>query len=159
MSRKKRYIELNSEQKVALELGFKKGHSHDFRSRCHCILLSSEEWSVNELMEFFEVSRLSIYNWFNRYQSEGIDGLKVRSGRGRKRKLDLDNSELVKTVKSELAKENRSLKQLRKELESKYNTTISRTTLHSFLKVLVTDTDVSDSASNPNRIRGRWLKK
>lgn len=159
MSRKKRFIELNSEQKIVLELGYKKGHSHDFRSRCHCILLSSEEWSVNELMEFFEVSRVSIYNWFNRYESEGIQGLKIRSGRGRKRKLDIDNSEHVNTVKTELAKENRSLKQLRQELESKYNTTLSRTTLHSFLKVLVTDIDDSDSASNPSKIRGRWVKK
>lgn len=159
MSRKKRYIKLNSEQKVALELGYKKGNSHDYRSRCRCILLSSEQWSVNQLMEFFDVSRRSVYSWFNRYETEGIEGLKIRSGRGRKRKLDIDNSEHVATVKSELAKENRSIKRLRQELESKYNTTISRRTLHSFLKVLVTDTDASDSVSNPNRTRGRWVKK
>ena len=154
MSRRKRYIKLNSEQKAALELGYQKGHSHDYRSRCHCILLSSEEWSVNQLMEFFDVSRMSVYTWFNRYEIEGIEGLKIRSGRGRKRKLDIDNSEHVAAVKSGLAKENRSIKQLRQGLESKYNTTICRTTLHSFLKVLVTDTDVSDSASNPNRTKG-----
>lgn len=123
------------------------------------MLLSSEEWSVDQLMEFFEVSRLSIYNWFNRYENEGIDGLKIRSGRGRKRKLDIDNSEHVASVKAGLAKENRSIKQLRQELESKYNTAISDTTLRDFLKVLVTDTDASDSASNPSRTQGRWIKK
>ena len=159
MGRKKRYSILTSEQKAALELGYKKGATHDNRSRCHCILLSSEKWSVDQLITFFEVSRLTIYNWFNRYESEGIVGLKIRSGRGRKRKLDIDNADHVKAVKSGLAKENRSIKQLREELESKYKTTIGDTTLRDFLKVLVTDTDASGSASNPNRIQGRWVKK
>jgi hypothetical protein len=113
MSRKKRYISLTSEQKVALELGFKTGLTHDYRSRCRCIILSSETWSVDQLMTFFEVSKLTIYNWFNRYESEGIAGLKIRSGRGRKRKLDIDNADHVASVKSGLAKENRSNKQLR----------------------------------------------
>ncbi len=159
MGRKKRYSILTSEQKVALELGYKKGVTHDYRSRCHCILLSSEKWSVDQLMTFFEVSRLTIYNWLNRYESEGIAGLRIRSGRGRKRKLDIDNADHVKAVKSGLAKENRSIKQLREELESKYKTTIGDTTLRDFLKVLVTDTDASGSASNPNRMQGRWVKK
>ena len=159
MARKKRYIELSLEQKTALEIGYKSGPSHDYRSRCQCILLSSEGWSVNELMDFFKVSRLSIYTWFNRYEEEGIDGLKIRPGRGRKRKLDVDNAEHVASVKAGLKKENRSIKQLREELESKLGTTIGNTTLRDFLKVLVTDTDASDSALNPNRTQGRWVKK
>lgn len=159
MSRKKRYIKLTSEQKAVLELGHKSGRSHDYRSRCHCILLSDKGWSVNELMHFFQVSNKSIYTWFDRYESEGISGLEIRSGRGRKRKLDIDNADHVATVKASLAKENRSIKQLKEELESKYETSISDTTLRDFLKVLVTDIDVSDSVSNPNRTRGRWIKK
>lgn len=159
MGRKKRYIKLTSEQKNALESGYKTGHSHDYRSRCHCILLSAEKWSVNELIDFLGVSRTSIYKWFNRYESEGITGLKIRSGRGRKRKLDIDNADHVATVKVGLSKENRSIKHLKQDLESKYKTTISDTTLRGFLKVLVTDIDVSVSALNPNRTQGRWLKK
>ena len=159
MARKKRFIKLTSEQKAALESGFKTGRSHDYRSRCHCIILSSEGWSTNQLIDFFEVSLQSIYKWFNRYESEGLEGLRIRSGRGRKRKLDIDNSDHVAAVKAGLKKENRSIKQLKDELESKYKTTIGDTTLRDFLKVLVTDTDVSDSASNPNRTQGRWVKK
>lgn len=159
MSRKKRYIELNPEQKAALELAYKTGKSHDYRNRCHCILLSSQKWSVNELKDFFKVSRLSVYKWFNRYESEGIEGLQIRPGRGRKRKLDVNNSDHVKAVQKGLAKENRSIRQLRQDLESKLGTPIGDTTLRDFLKVLVTDTDVSDSASNRGRIQGRWVKR
>lgn len=159
MGRKKRYIKLTSEQKAALEYGYKTGHSHDYRSRCHCILLSAEGWTVDQLMDFFKVARLTVYTWFNRYESEGIDGLKIRPGRGRKRKLDVDNEDHVATVKAGLQKENRSLRQLRQELEAKYGITIGDTTLRDFLKVLVSDTDASGSASNPSRTPSRWVKK
>jgi transposase len=146
MGRKKRYIKLTAEQKAALEVEYKTGHSHDYRSRCHCILLSSAGWSMDKLMDFFQVTRVTLTQWFDRYETEGLEGLKIRPGRGRKRKLDIDNADHVKQVKSSLKKENRNLKQLRQDLESKYDTTIGDTTLRRFLKDLVTDTDVSDTA-------------
>lgn len=159
MSGKKRYVELNSEQKVALELAYKNGTTHDFRSRCHCILLSAQKWQVKQLATFFGVTNQSILQWFKRFESEGVEGLHIRAGRGRKRKLDIDNEDHVEAVKVGLAKENRSIKQLRQDLESKLGTPIGDTTLRDFLKVLVTDTDASDSASNPSRMQGKWVKK
>lgn len=159
MRGKKRYIELTAEQKAALELAYKNGTTHDFRSRCHCILLSAQKWQVKQLSTFFEVTDQSILQWFNRFEAEGIEGLRIRPGRGRKRKLDIDNEDHVKAVKVGLAKENRSIKQLRQDLESKLGTPVGDTTLRDFLKVLVTDTDASDSASNPSRMQGRWVKR
>ena len=146
MARKKRYIKLTSEQKAALELAYKRGQSHDYRRRCQGILLSAQGWSIAQLMEFFDVTRVSITKWFDRYETEGLEGLKTRPGRGRKRKLDIDNAEQVKLVKTSLKQENRNLKQLRQKLESKYGTTIGETTVRRFLKALVTDIDDSDSA-------------
>ena len=159
MSRKKRYIHLTPEQKVALEKAYKTGTSHDYRNRCHCILLSSQGWSTIELKNFFQVSQLTIYLWFNRYEEEGIAGLQIRPGRGRKRKLDIDNKDHVKVVKAGLSKENRSIKQLKEDLESELGTSIGDTTIRDFLKVLVIDTADSDSASSPVRTQGRWVKK
>ena len=159
MSRKKRYIQLRPEQKVALEKAYKTGHSHDYRKRCHCILLSSQNWTVKQLSDFFKISQLSVYKWFNRYESEGIQGLQIRPGRGRKRKLNIDNKDHVDAVKVGLTKENRSIKQLKEDLESQLGTSIGDTTLRDFLKVLVTDTDDSDSVSSPARTQGRWVKK
>ncbi|MCP4140329.1 MAG: helix-turn-helix domain-containing protein [Chloroflexi bacterium] len=101
---------------------------------------------MDELMDFFDVTRATLTQWFNRYEAQGPKGLEIRPGRGRKRKLDIDNADHVKQIKSNLKKENRNLKQLRQDLESKYDITISDTTLRRFLKVLVTDTDVSDTA-------------
>jgi len=159
MSRKKRYIELRVAEKVALAKAHKEGATHDYRQRCHCILLSAEGWTVKELSEFFKVSRLSVYKWFNRYESEGLEGLLIRSGRGRKRKLDVENQAHVDAVKRGLGKENRNIKQLKIELESMLGTSIGSTTLRDFLKSLVIDTDDSDTASNLGRMQGRWVKR
>lgn len=160
MSRRKRYIQgLTAAQQKALEEGYKHGKTHDFRLRCRCILLSAQGKSVPELKALFEVSHLTIYNWFNRFEAEGIMGLKIRSGRGRKRKLDIDSKEHIGLVKKGLSKENRSVQQLRQALANDHQIEVSDSTLRNFLKDLVTDTEDFDSVSNPSRIRGRWVKK
>ena len=160
MSRRKRYIEsLTIEQKEELEQGYKKGATHDFRLRCQSILLSYRGKSVPELQELLGVTYQSLYAWFNRWESEGIEGLKIRPGRGRKPKLSIENIDHVKTVKQALKKENRTLNQLRQDVEAKIGQSISKSTLRSFLKDLITDTAASDSASNPSRMQGRWVKK
>ena len=86
-------------------------------------------------------------------------GLKIRSGRGRKRKLDIDSKEHISLVKKGLSKENRSVQQLRQALANDHQIEVSDSTLRNFLKDLVTDTEDFDSVSNPSRIRGRWVKK
>lgn len=147
MSRKKRYIKnLTLEQISSLEGGFKSGKVHHYRMRCQCILLSYRGKSVNELSEHFGKSIVTIYSWFNRWESQGIQGLKIQEGRGRKRKLDFDNSDHVKQVKQSLKIENRNLKQLQNDLESKLGIEISKSSLRRFLKRLVTDTNDIESA-------------
>ncbi len=142
MSRRKRYIEnLTAEQKQYLLEGYKNGRSHDFRLRCHCILLSAQGKSVPELKALFEISHLTVYNWFNRWELEGIEGLKVRSGRGRKRKLDIENEEHVKAVQRSLKRENRNLNQLKLDLESSLDFEISKVTIRRFLKKLDANTN------------------
>ena len=62
-------------------------------------MLSAQKWQVKQLSTFFEVTDQSILQWFNRFEAEGIEGLRIRPGRGRKRKLDIDNEDHVKAVK------------------------------------------------------------
>ena len=147
MSRKKRYIQnLTAEEISLLNDGFKNGLTHHYRTRCQCILLSFEGNSVADLRQFYEVSQLTIYTWFNRWESQGIEGLQIRPGRGRKRKLDFDNSDHVKEVKQSLKVENRNLNQLKNDLETKLSIEISKSSLRRFLKKLVTDTNDLESA-------------
>ena len=39
----------------------------------------SEEYTITQLSELYEVSRKTIYKWIGRYQTEGATGLKERS--------------------------------------------------------------------------------
>jgi len=147
MSRKKRYIQNLTVQEIeALNNGYKNGLTHHYRNRCQCILLSFEGNSVSDLCQFYEVSKLTIYAWYNRWENEGIEGLQIRPGRGRKRKLDFDNSDHVKQVKKSLKVENRNLNQLKNDLEAELNLEISKSSLRRFLKRLVTDTNDLDNA-------------
>lgn len=142
-----RYIkELTAEQIEELTKGYKQGSTHSYRRRCQCILLSYQGQRVPQLSKHFEVSQISIYKWFNRWEFQGIEGLKIRPGRGRKRKLDIDNTAHVKQVKQSLGKENRNLNQLKSELESSLGLEISKVTLRRFLKKLVTDINDFENA-------------
>lgn len=142
-----RYIkDLTAEQIEALTNGYKNGKTHNYRNRCRCILLSFQGKTVPELAAFFEVSQVTIYAWYNRWDAAGLEGLPIRPGRGRKRKLDIDNAEHVKEVKKSIKIENRNLNQLKSELETKLDIEISKVTLRRFLKKLVTDTNDFENA-------------
>lgn len=141
-----RYIkDLTAEQIEELTNGYKRGATHTYRTHCQSILLSHQGTSVPEISKRLQVSQTSIYSWFNRWESEGIEGLKIRKGRGRKRKLDIENEAHVKQVKQSLKQENRNLNQLKSELESSLGFPISKVTLRRFLKSLVTDTNDLES--------------
>ena len=144
MSRKNKFIEkLTQEQKRYLKKGYQSGKSHIFRRKCHCILLSHQGKTANELSEFFAVSRISIYTWLKEWESQGIAGLKLKPGRGRPPKLDLDDSEQVKKVKSLVENEPKNLNRVVGQLESELGVSLSKKTLKRFLKNL--NTDGSDS--------------
>lgn len=134
MSRKKRFITLTEVQKHSLEKGYKTGKSHLFRRKCHCILLSHEGKTVRELAELFEVSLLSIYTWLNRWESGGIEGLKLKPGRGRPAKLRTDNQKQVKIVKTLVENEPKNLNRVVGQVQSQLGVDVSKKTLQRFLK-------------------------
>lgn len=137
MSRKKRYIKQLSETEVlALKKGHRNGKSHLFRRKCQCILLSHEGKSVAELHEIFNVSTISIYNWLNQWESEGIDGLRLKPGRGRPPKLDLNNQKQVKRIKTLIENEPQNLNRVVSQIHSELNIRLSKKTLQRFLKNL-----------------------
>lgn len=140
MSRKKRYIEkLTEDQKSSLEKGYKTGKTHLYRTKCRCILLSWQGKSVPELEQMLEFSRHSIYKWFTAFEEQGLSGLKLKPGRGRKPKLCVDNEQQVKQIKKALKKDAQNLDQLLDELKQVYQIQMSKRTLRRFLKALVTD--------------------
>lgn len=139
MSRKNRFVEkLEEAQKRALEKGYKSGKHFLLRRKCQCILLSDQGKTIGELSELFGVSRLSITKWLNLWQSQGIEGLDLKPGRGRPAKLRLEDENQIQRVKMLVENEPKNLNRVVGQLKEELDIELSKKTLKRFLKNLNT---------------------
>ena len=145
MSRKKRFIEkLTKTEKSSLEQGHRSGKSHIFRRKCQCILLSHSGHSVNELSKLYGITRYSIYKWFDSWEASGIEGLKLKPGRGRPKKLNIKSKKQVKQIKKLVENEPKNLTRVVGQIKSALGIDLSKKTLTRFLKNLNTNGNGSE---------------
>jgi transposase len=127
---------LTSEQGRALVTGFKTGHSHCFRNRCHVILLKAEGRSSKDVGRITGMSHVSVNSWVQRFKQEGITGLSNKAGQGRKPLITKEEESSVLRV----VKANRQRLQAAKaEWETEGGKSVSKSTLRRFLKSLAED--------------------
>ena len=84
---KRRYLQLTEEEKVELETVRDKHPKAYMREKASALLKIATGQSPHKVsMEGLLKSRDSdsIYSWLDRYEAEGVVGLLVRDGRGRK---------------------------------------------------------------------------
>ena len=93
---KPKALGLAETERLALDRGFRFGEKHCFRMRCRAVLLKSEGLSSVAIGAQTEMSHVSVNAWVKRFKSEGIEGLKTRSGRGRKPIMDSSDEEAVR---------------------------------------------------------------
>ena len=129
-----RTIELTPEQQKALQEGYQLGETHTFRRRCQLVLLKSEGRTSKEVSCIIKMNELSINQWLDRYQSQGIEGLKTKPGRGRKPLLSQIQDAAI--VEKAVQKERQRLAQAKLILEKALNKQFSLKTLKRFLKSL-----------------------
>jgi len=100
MGRKSKFIEkLTEEQVSSLKKGYSHGKSPLYRRKCHAILQNDAGKSADELASFFQVDKRTVLHWLGLWEKEGLQGLQLKPGRGRKPKLKTDNLEHVKVIK------------------------------------------------------------
>ena len=137
-----RQIVLTDEDREALEQGYKYGESHAFRKRCHLVLLKTEKRKSKEVAGIVGCCEVSVNNWLNRYEAEGIEGLKTKEGRGRKSILKEEDLAAVK----EAVKANRQRLSIAKaELEAELGKEFSEKTLGRFLKNMLQAINASEN--------------
>jgi transposase len=135
-----RYIKtITDKQRQELEKLHKESKRYQERNRCQCILLSHQGYQVQALASIFKVSDLSIYKWFDRFETKGVAGLKNQKGKGRKPILTTSNAIHVEVIEEQMEKEKQRLKVAKREIEAKLGTSMSEMTLKRFLKKLVSD--------------------
>ena len=143
-------IELDAGARLALEQGYKQGHSSAFRKRCQMILLKSQGRTSSEIGQIVGSCEMSVHNWVHRYQEEGIAGLRTKPGRGRQAILQECDLAVVQAA----VKEHRQrLSVAKAELEITLGKSFCRKTLADFVKKTVRS--INESANVPEKSRSR----
>jgi len=131
-------VDLSDSERAVLEQGSKHGKTHGFRQRCQMILLKACRKPSREIAAKLGCCMVVVNHWVKRYQAEGLEGLHVRKGRGRKTIL---SSEQDLPVVRRVVQENRQRLRLAQErLQAELGKEFSTTTLKRFLKSITADT-------------------
>lgn len=127
-----RYIKgLTKDTSKLLKRIYKQSKYYQVRQRAHCILLSYQKYKISELMEIFKVSRNTIYNWFNNWESCGLIGLYNHPGQGRKKMFNDRQREIIKQWVKETPK---NLGLVQEKIHSQWGVTASKDTIKRVIK-------------------------
>jgi transposase len=129
----KRYIILDADERATLEAGRHHHRQHQFRARCHGLLLRAEGHSVAALMQVLHVSRTTVCAWFARWETGGLAGLANAPGQGRPPVLTAADTAQGKAA---VEANRQQLKEVTATLRQELNKDFSPKTLKRFLKSL-----------------------
>src|SRR6266702_5457337 len=127
-----RFIQdLSHETQSILRRLHKQSQHHRVRQRAHCILLSFQGMTTHELMKVFAVERLTLYNWFNAWDTRRLAGLYDHKGRGRPPKLTIAEQEQVQQYIEQYPKDMKKVAHL---IEQETSKRVSTKTIKRLLK-------------------------
>jgi transposase len=106
------------------------------------VLLKSEGRKSKDLAAILGKCEQSINAWLDRWQAQGIEGLKVKAGRGAKPKLN-QTTDLEK-VKAAVKDNRQRLSVAKVALEKELNKEFSTKTLNRFVKKMVDASNALD---------------
>ena len=129
-----RYIHLTESELQSFENLYRTGAKSHIRQRAQCILLSHRGYSVPSLAKMFSTRTHTVRAWFNRWDTEGIQGLEIRPGRGLKPAIRLDDAALVESIKEEAAAHPRNIKEAVLRINARWGLDLSEGQLKTFLK-------------------------
>jgi transposase len=134
-------VELNDEQRAALEKSYRDDPRHAFRLRCQMVLLKSRGRKSREIAEVLDCCEVAVNNWLKRYKEAGLEGLRTKAGRGRRPILDQQQD--APQVRAAVRKHRQRISLAKAELEHALSKDFSQRTLVRFLKSLVADINES----------------
>jgi transposase len=110
--------------------------------KLYAIIQLTRGYSSYKLEEFYRVTHKQISNWANRFDAEGIDGLRMKPGRGRHSFITNEQKELLKVDLSKSPEEfgyntaNWSGPLLQKHLETAYGIVYKQSAVYVLLRDL-----------------------
>ena len=129
-----RYIELDTSARQELEKVYHTHAKSHVRQRAQCLLLSNQGYSVPKLADIYSTRTHTVRAWFNRWESEGIEGLEIRQGRGLKPAIDAENISFVTHIREEVSLNPHNLRDVVERINARWGTSLSVGQLKAFLK-------------------------
>lgn len=128
-----RFIELEDSEKEELVRRYANHKSTTVKKRVQALILSSQYYSMKEIIKAIGMSRTTLYRFFKEWEnaelSERIETLFIKDGRGAKPKLDSIIEELPDLVK----RYNGRISLILLVIEENYGIKVSRPTLKKYL--------------------------
>ena len=128
---------LSESSRLSLEHAFETSSNASYRKRCQMILLKAQGRTSKDVGAIVGSSDVTVNSWLQRYKSEGLLGLQIKSGRGRPPLIhdQLDKEEVLSLVK----KHRQRVSLARSEWEASSGKSVSERTFRRFLKSVVDD--------------------
>lgn len=123
----------------ALEILHRESTNHSLRKRCQTILLKASGRTSKDVGSIVGMSHVSVNSWLWRYQTEGISGLYIKAGRGRKPYFNKQEDESL--VLEKIKQHRQSVNQAKADWEVSTDRKTSVSTFKRFLKNLADDID------------------
>lgn len=138
MGRTKKII-LGREARTELDKAYRFGSCHRFRMRCKAVMMKADNAKISEICKVVGYGRLAVYDWFKRYEKDGLEGLREKGGRGQKPLMSHVDTPAVKEA---VRKHRQSIRKAKAEWESSTGKHASESTFRRFLEVLAQDISV-----------------
>jgi transposase len=129
-----KFIKLTSEEVLTLEEGAKNHSKSHFRTRCESLLLSNRGYDIKSIATLFETHIHTIGTWFLNWTANGIVGLQIVAGRGRKSDLAKASDALIQDVEDHIALNPQSLDDVCLQINQKWGLNLSKAQVKKFIK-------------------------
>jgi len=127
-----RFIEdVSQETRHMLQRIYKQSKHHRVRQRAHCLLLSAQGTTTTELVKIFQVDRITIYHWFDAWETQHLAGLYDKAKAGRPQKCTLEQKEQIRQWAKDCPK---NLKKVCALVTEHFHVDISKQTIKRLLK-------------------------
>lgn len=123
--------ELSNETVHLLQRVYKHSCHHRVRQRAHCILLSFQGRTTNDLAGMFNVDRITIYHWLNGWEKNHFPGLYDRKGPGRPPLFNSDQKDQIRLWVKQFPK---NLNKIRTLIYDEFGLDVSKQTVKRVLK-------------------------
>ena len=101
------------------------------RQRAHCILLSAQGYTTNDLAAIFQVDRITVYHWFNAWDQHRFPGLYDRKGPGRPPLFTPAHKDQIRQWVKKFPK---NLNKIRALIQDEFDLQVSKQTIKRVLK-------------------------